>query len=186
VVLYEMATGRRPFATTDPLELLVALSKRRPRADRDDRTVPRPLADVIAKATEIDLAARYQTAAELEAALAALQRSRQLPLWAAIVGAAVGLFVLFTALGFVTSRAFEMGLDRDGVFRDSAMSWPLWGLRSMIAPAVYSGVVMVGIAVLMTVGDLVFGIDPVRHLLEPFLERFTRWTRAIASVPTTR
>lgn len=186
VVLYEMATGHRPFTTTDPLELIVALSKRRPRADRDDRTVPRALADVIVKATEIDLAARYQTAAELEAALGALQRSRQWPLWAMIVGAGVMLLALVTALGFVTTRSFEMGLDRDGVFRDSVLSWPLWGLRSMIAPAVYTGVVLVLIAVLLTIGDLVLGIAPARRLLEPVIARCTRWTNKITSASTAK
>jgi hypothetical protein len=139
-----MATGHRPYKALDPFELIVELSKRPARADRDDSAVPRALADVIAKALEIDLSDRYQTAAELEAALAALQPSRRWPLWSLVCAGAGALFAVLTFLGVVTSRALEIGFQRDGEFRvDSPVSWPSWGFRSMIAPVVCSAISLV-------------------------------------------
>ena len=48
VVLFEMATGRRPHLETDAANLVVAMASGTPRADQVDRQVPADLADVIA------------------------------------------------------------------------------------------------------------------------------------------
>src|SRR5438034_2271770 len=79
VVLYEMTTGRRPFTKSDLADILVSLTKRPPRADAGDSRVPRELADVIAKALEVDAAERFQSAVEMEQALAALDDHGQAP-----------------------------------------------------------------------------------------------------------
>src|SRR5439155_8696300 len=63
VVLYEMSTGRRPLTTVDRTDL-VSLTKRLPRADATEPGVPRMLADVIAKALEVDPEQRFATVAE--------------------------------------------------------------------------------------------------------------------------
>jgi protein kinase-like protein len=187
VVLYEMATGHRPYKTNDPFELVVQLTRRPPRADRDDPRVPRSLADVIEKALEIDLSARYQRAAEIEVALAALQPAWRWPLWSLLCAGIGVLFVVLTFLGFVTSRALEIGFEREGAFRvDSPLSWPMWGLKSMIAPVVFSATTLVVIALLRTICRLVIGIPPVKRLIGPALERGDRAVKMMLRLPSVR
>jgi len=69
VVLFEMATGRRPHLESEAAELVEAIAKGAPRADAIDRRVPRDLADVIAKALAVDVDSRFQSATRLRAAL---------------------------------------------------------------------------------------------------------------------
>ena len=72
LVLFEMATGERAFRSTDTLELVEAVAQPVRRADAVDPHVPRELADLIATALDIEPSRRYQSAAELGAALEAL------------------------------------------------------------------------------------------------------------------
>jgi serine/threonine-protein kinase len=72
VVLYEMTTGRRPFTKNDFVDLVMTMAKRPPRVDAGDPRVPAALADVIDKALQIDPADRFQSAGEMERALAAV------------------------------------------------------------------------------------------------------------------
>jgi eukaryotic-like serine/threonine-protein kinase len=70
VVLFEMATGRRPFAETHAAALAVAISTSPPPPpDAIDPRVPRRLSTVIVKALQREPFNRYQTAGELGAAL---------------------------------------------------------------------------------------------------------------------
>jgi eukaryotic-like serine/threonine-protein kinase len=70
VVLFEMATGRRPFAETHAAALAVAISTSPPPPpDAIDPRVPRRLSTVIVKALQREPFNRYQTADELGAAL---------------------------------------------------------------------------------------------------------------------
>ena len=69
VILFEMATGRRPRADGGPVETLLGFAEPAPRADAVDHAVSRPLADVIARALEVDADRRFQSAADLSAAL---------------------------------------------------------------------------------------------------------------------
>jgi len=70
VVLFEMATGRRPYPETDAVALAVAMSTMAaPAADAIDVRVPRALSAVIARALEREPRNRYQSAAELADAL---------------------------------------------------------------------------------------------------------------------
>src|SRR5438445_5378248 len=70
-----MTTGRRPFTKSDLLDLVVTMARRPPRADAGDARVPRELADIIAKALEVDAADRFQSAVEMGAALQSVQAS---------------------------------------------------------------------------------------------------------------
>jgi serine/threonine-protein kinase len=73
VVLFEMATGRRPHPETDAADLVIAIATGAPRADGVDPRVPTPLADIIATALAVDVESRYRSATEIGAALARLQ-----------------------------------------------------------------------------------------------------------------
>jgi TolB-like protein/Tfp pilus assembly protein PilF len=73
VVIFEMATGQRPYEYVDPLELIQLPIALAPRADEIDPEVPPRLADILAKALLCDPQGRYQSVRELDEALAAAQ-----------------------------------------------------------------------------------------------------------------
>lgn len=70
VVLYEMATGRRPFRGSSARALLDAIDEKPSRADVVNPLIPAALASAIELALEFDRGARFQTAEELDRALA--------------------------------------------------------------------------------------------------------------------
>jgi tetratricopeptide (TPR) repeat protein/TolB-like protein len=74
IILFEMATGRRPYTDTDAVALAVAMSTTEaPAADAVNPRVPRALSDVIARALQREPKNRFESAAELAAALSALR-----------------------------------------------------------------------------------------------------------------
>ena len=72
VIVYEMATGHRPYSTDDPLEVVLTLSRNFLNAGDAPTTLPAQLNDVIGKMLAVKREDRYQTAGELENALVAL------------------------------------------------------------------------------------------------------------------
>jgi eukaryotic-like serine/threonine-protein kinase len=78
VVLYEMATGKKPFAGTNIVTTLDAVLHQKPTPPRSlNPLVPPELENIIGKAMEKDKAKRYQTAAEMKADLQHLQRETE-------------------------------------------------------------------------------------------------------------
>ena len=74
VVLYELVTGRAPFAAPTTSDLLVAILEREPPSLRlAARALPPPLEWIIEKALEKDLNLRYQTIADLRVDLQRLK-----------------------------------------------------------------------------------------------------------------
>jgi hypothetical protein len=74
VVLYELVTGRAPFAAPTTSDLLVAILERDPPSLRlAARALPAPLEWIIEKALEKDLNLRYQTIADLRVDLQRLK-----------------------------------------------------------------------------------------------------------------
>ena len=66
VVLYEMATGKRPFAGTSAATVMAALLRDRPESPLQiNKDLPPELARIIGKALEKELSQRYQSAAEI-------------------------------------------------------------------------------------------------------------------------
>jgi len=79
VVLYEMATGERTFQGATSAVVFDAILNREPPAPRElNANVPPELERIIGRALEKDRNRRYQTAAELQAALQAIKRERDL------------------------------------------------------------------------------------------------------------
>jgi len=119
VVLFEMATGRRPFFAEDLPALIAAHAAGAPDACSADEAVPRPLGHAIARALAVDcVAERYQSAADVEAALArvairTLQEiapspvTRAAKIAAGVVGAGAALILTLLLLGYLTSTAFQ-------------------------------------------------------------------------------
>jgi serine/threonine protein kinase len=92
VVLYEMATGRRPFRGDTPEAFLRAVLEEEPvRARTVNSAVPRELEGVIRKALEKAAGARWQSAAEMAEALRRVTASKRFRItrWAVAAAAAV-------------------------------------------------------------------------------------------------
>jgi len=78
VVLYEMATGKKPFAGNNALMTLEAVLHQKPMPPRDlNPKIPVELEGIIGKAMEKDRAHRYQSAAEMRSDLALLKRETE-------------------------------------------------------------------------------------------------------------
>ncbi len=76
IVLYEMATGRRPFAGTSAATVMAALLRDRPESPLEiNRDLPPELARIIGKALEKDVDRRYQSAADLHQDLRRLRQN---------------------------------------------------------------------------------------------------------------
>jgi hypothetical protein len=158
-ILFEMATGRRLFASNDPLTVLMAAMGALPRADSIDSRVPSPLADIIATGLAADPEDRFQSANEFKAALdgvreelfatstghavrtaASPARFNRMWAWGGLV-AAVPL--LLWALGRLSSAAFNTTLGRVGTFAaEGPLDHFIIGAKSLVAPCVYAGLAM--------------------------------------------
>jgi serine/threonine protein kinase len=152
VVLYEMATGHRPYSTDNPLDVVLALSRSLLRPTGVETDLSPEVSDVIGKMLAVKLEDRYQSAAEVEAAITALispeptlpnvrellgPRVRQALKIAGVI-AAVPLAA--TGLGFITTTWFNFMLDRHPPFSNEPPGvWVEMGFRSMVAPALVVG-----------------------------------------------
>ena len=77
VVLYEMATGKKPFTGTNVVTTLHAVINAKPAPPRSvNPAVPKELEEIIGKAMEKDREQRYKNASEMKAALARLSAAR--------------------------------------------------------------------------------------------------------------
>jgi len=78
VVLYEMSTGKKPFAGNNSLMTLEAVLHQKPVPPRDlNPKIPIELEGIIGKAMEKDRTHRYQSAAEMRSDLALLKRETE-------------------------------------------------------------------------------------------------------------
>ncbi|HET7891279.1 MAG TPA: protein kinase [Candidatus Sulfotelmatobacter sp.] len=78
VVLYEMATGKKPFSGNNSLMTLDAVLHQKPTPPHDlNPAIPIELQGIIGKAMEKDRAHRYQSAAEMRSDLAQLKREAE-------------------------------------------------------------------------------------------------------------
>ena len=171
VVLFEMAAGRRPYKETDTADLVLVQARGVPRAEVVDPRVPHLLADVIAKALAVDLDARFQTAADVEAALADVERAaaaRIEPIVRKLARVAIGVVmvpVVLAGVGLAATTGFNLTFSLQGPF--AAESWQtivLWGLKAIGPSLVFmlvTAVVMLTIRFVMRVAML---LPPVSRL----------------------
>jgi len=179
VVLFEMAAGRRPHRETDAAELLVAIVNGTPRADAVDPRVPTALARVIEKALALDIKARYQSAAEVGAALEGVEaelKEKQKGLgelirrWMARV--AIGtlmISIVLAGVGLITTTGFNLTFGRtNGPFGSEPISmYVVWGARALF-PSI---VIMTITAVVTRCARFVIGV---LELIEPVGRIFGR------------
>ena len=78
VVMYEMATGKKPFSGNNSLMTLEAVLHQKPTPPHElNNEVPAELEGIIGKAMEKDRKQRYQSAAEMRADIALLKRETE-------------------------------------------------------------------------------------------------------------
>jgi hypothetical protein len=195
VILFEMATGRRPFRSGEPLDVLVESLKMLPRADRINAGVPKALADLIARGLATYPQDRFQSAAEMGAALDALAAERSSVdgrhgssvaagpsitvrrlAWA--VAGVLSIPVALWCLGRVTSAAYNTTLERTGSFAsEPAQAYVVWGFRSLVAPSVQSALAIAFLGTLLFVARLLSLARPLAHAFNGMRKRY----RALAS-----
>ncbi len=176
VIVYEMATGHRPYAVDDPLELVLTLSRNFLRPG-DETHVPAQVSEIIAKMLAVKPDERYQTAGDLEAAIVALTAAPQRAVVAApaasrmraagrVAVVAAVAFAVTTALGYIESFGFNQTLGRVAPFNgDSFATWVEMGLRAFVTPLVYMIAVFVVLAAVRFFVRLLSLSRGIEHLL---------------------
>jgi hypothetical protein len=176
VVMFEMATGRRPYLETTIDELREALNRPAPRADSVAKGVPRWLADFIAKSLEPQTIARFQSATEMKQGLEAvrdhirvLNRRELILRWLARIAVGVPLVLLALELvGLTNARGFNFTFGRNGPYaRFGSESWLASlssGARSVVGSLVVATLAAVAVAASRAVFNVATAIPPVRRL----------------------
>ena len=146
VIVYEMATGHRPYSTDDPLEVVLTLSRNFLRPGDASTSLPVQINDVVAKMLAVKPDDRYQTAGELENALVTLTAQPDVPVPTVrsrarvatrIAAVVLALPLAVGAVGFLTSAWFNHALGRVAPFSDESPTvWLVMGLRSLLTPVV--------------------------------------------------
>ena len=176
VLLFHLATGEYPVTGHNIYELEAAhesgartrLADRRP-------DLPDVFVEAVDRALSPDPEERFRRAVEFRDALSEATAHITAPVavppaaallerwpWIAALVVAAAL-VSVTFLGFITSAAFNQMLGRDGGFLDeSAIDWPAWGVKAVLAPALYMGVMFLAGVVIRWL--LSFAMAAVRRL----------------------
>lgn len=184
VVLFELLTGRHPYPERGASQVLSVLGTDAPRPSSLVGGISAELDMISERALARDPTLRYQSARELSRDLNRVvalidrgveepQPPRPLPrpVWLSAAGALACVFGLFTFAGSVTSTAFNVALGRTGEFGESVLLWPVWGIRSLIAPFVLIAAYVILIALPFIVAGLVLKIGAIRRSCAPLLER---------------
>jgi serine/threonine protein kinase len=148
IVAYEMATGHRPYATNDPLEVVLTVSKNFLSTGDMQAHMPAQLNDVIVKMLAVNPAERYQTATELVRALDALAAgARPSPVVrtsprvriARVTSTAVVVLFGITLLGYIETKGFNLTLGRNAPFDyEPPWKWLQLGAQSVVLPGLYA------------------------------------------------
>jgi serine/threonine protein kinase len=187
VIVYEMATGRRPYSTENPVDVVLTLSKNFLRPGEAEGALPRQLSDVVGKMLAVKPEDRYQTAGQLENALFELAGRQSTPVDAAsrahsaarvAVRVAVAVAVIVatvTVLGFIETQTFNFTLGRISPFdQEPRMKWFEMGLRALVVPAVYTIGIFIAIAAIRFVVRVLSLSRGFEHLLTTGYTRTTR------------
>jgi serine/threonine protein kinase len=179
ILLFELVSGRHPYEDRGPAQVLAILSGAAPPLSSVTPDVPRELDAIVDRALARETSRRYQSAHELSRDLRpliervappsppVLFRPRRV---AAVV---VSALVILTLAGFATSTFYNSPLARtDGFEQESALAWPLWGVRSLVAPVAYFVLFAVAAVTARAIVQMALAIAPLRRVCDPLL---TRW-----------
>ena len=192
VILYEMTAGRRPFATTDPLELVAAFSRRLLRPDEENPDVPTDVSEVITKALAVDPNERYPTASDVEKALVELcgrypvvpptgVAAAPRPLrWKAVRAAGVVTIVIAVVwfIGYLETVSFNTTLGRIPPFdHESPKVWLDVGRESVVPLIVYAALILLAV----WAGRFALAAMRLSHRVDKLLTSGEKRTRALSS-----
>lgn len=181
VLLYYLVTGKYPVTARTLKEIRTAhmFGSRVPISHR--RTdLPPSFVKVVERALTANPGQRYQSAAEMlddlgAANLSTLPQSSPVRPVIVAVEAVVAATAAITLLGAVITRYFNATMGRSEMANDGLRDWFTWGVRSLVAPAVYLGLTLAALAVAVVTYRLVRNALPaVRSRIE---QPCVNWTR---------
>jgi serine/threonine protein kinase len=185
VLLFHLVTNAFPVNGGSMQELREAHARGERRRLRDERPdLPDSFIAIVERALDPDPMRRYATAGDMEAKLSGEPASHRIPVppkrddvvppptpWLRIgLIAAAGLAVAFTLVGGITSTLYYVSIGLSGQFQtESPLTWPMWGLRALLAPVVLAGGGTAVGLVLMTVlyRQVLMTIGPLRPSSNP-------------------
>ena len=155
VLLFHLVTGEYPVSGRNLYELEAAhdsgagvrLADRRP-------DLPTSFVEAVDRALSRHPEARFRRAVEFKEALAEATARLTAPVavppqaallerWPWLAGLALaGLLLTVTLLGFLTTAWFDLALGRENVVSESPLDWPIWGMRAVLGPAIYMGIML--------------------------------------------
>jgi len=201
VTLFEMMTGRLPFAERDFAALIGAIiGTPAPVVSSLTPEIPAALDGVVARALSKDPSQRYQTAREFcadvqgvlneleggsnatSAVLNPVQQpvrayARTLQVGAAVLAGLAGLALI----GFVTSTVYCVPLGLTMSFEgESPLWWPVWGLRSLILPLAQIVLALLALGLMSQLTRAVLAtIRPLRDRYERGRAVLIRWAGVV-------
>jgi tRNA A-37 threonylcarbamoyl transferase component Bud32 len=139
VLLFHLATGSYPVRARSLDELRDRISRGERQSLYDLRPDLHPgFVRTVEKALRTEPERRFPSVGALGAALAAVEEPSAPPVVLRLLGACVAVVALVVLLGFVSSTAFNLTMGRPAEYAgESGMDWLIWGVRALIAPAVY-------------------------------------------------
>ncbi len=209
VVIFEMVTGQRFFDGRDlPAFLLTVLGSQVPKPSAAVSWVPTALDEVVERALAKKPSQRYQSARELSRDLQnvlalvegsgsgvvfpppgpVVQRDARTRFLLQGLVAVVLMLAVITLAGFVTTAVYNVRIGSSDFVQESALSWPYWGLRSMVTPVGVSAIAGVGLALIisacrMLCRGLAVICGPVRRMQALLRARFAFWSEGLRSMP---
>jgi hypothetical protein len=202
VLLFHLVTNRFPVEGASLSAIRAAHERGERRRLRDERPdLPDSFIAIVERAIDPDPMRRYATAGDMEAKLSGEPSTNRLVVpprppvvepartpWLPVALMSVsGLLVAFTLVGAITSTFYYVSLGLSGQFQtESPLTWPMWGLRALIAPLVLGGGGTAVGMVLLTVlyRQVVMTIDPLKAAIEPTARRVSGFVQSIRGVPT--
>jgi hypothetical protein len=193
VMLFELLAGRHPFDDRGPARVLSILAGVAPAVSALTPGLPAGIDEIVNRALASDPAQRYQSAHELSRDLRTLLQTdaQPLPAWwtspRGIAALVVSTLVALTLAGFATSTFYNSPLGRtDGFEQESPLGWPLWGIRSLVAPFGFMVLFALAFQIARVAGQLVWSAGPVRRLFDPLLVRWSALHAALRSAGARR
>ena len=188
VLLFELVSGRHPYGDRGPEQVLAILSGAAPPLSSINPDVSDELDAIVDRALARETSRRYQSAHELSRDLRRLiervapPSTRGLFRPRRIAAVTVSALIILTFAGFATSACYNASLGpTDGFEQESALAWPLWGVRSLVAPFGYFLLFALTAVYARAPFQVAFAIAPVRRVCVPLL---TRWSAMRSALRT--
>ncbi len=184
VVLYEMATGKKPFSGTNIVTTLDAVMNKKPPAPRAINPAVAPeLEAIIGRAMEKNRAKRYQSAAEMKADLQVLRRETESGVTAAALAHTAKIRLITSTFQSSSRKPVYVLLGVTVLLLTLLVPLGIWVMkhRSMPVASVTSRNSVAVLPLQNVTGDP--GIDYLRYALSDELSNVLTYTRSLEIRP---